>query len=189
MPSDSVPPSPSPAESLRELAERATPGPWEQGEKLERSGWDHRRFVYCDDATGGRVADCSTAGAFIDDATRIANAAYIAAANPAAIIPILDELSAAKSVIAELVKLAKAHDWSPHAPLTAYFQQVCDELAASREALREAQQDTKRLDWLDTKHWDAIDRATNATEYRQWDVQGQCLTVRAAIDAAAGSRS
>lgn len=87
---------------LRELATQATPGPWDVDE-----GTDTRppvivaRDIDADDR--GRAVhyktEIATAGDTADDE---ANAAYIAAANPTAIISLLDELDAARARIAEV---------------------------------------------------------------------------------------
>lgn len=67
------------------------------------------------------------------------------------ILALLDELSAAKSVIDELVTFAKARGWSSHAPLTAWVIESIDELDALRTRAREAEADVKRMDWIEAR--------------------------------------
>lgn len=57
-----------------------TPGPWEVGSAAEGSSLHMDRMVYCDDALGSRVADCSKSGHGISVAQERANARLIAAA-------------------------------------------------------------------------------------------------------------
>ena len=74
--------------ALRALAEKATPGPWKHGPLFGE--------VWSRDANG--AMDTRVAGAWLlsDDG------AYIAAADPATILALLDDLDAAQARIAEL---------------------------------------------------------------------------------------
>lgn len=88
---------------LRAKAEAATPGPWEPGDGKNNGGF---LSVYCDDATGQRVAQTDGDFLLFSHEQKRANAAFIAAANPAAnpaaILTILAALAEARGQIEEL---------------------------------------------------------------------------------------
>ncbi len=65
---------------LRELAQNATPGPWYTSAPSEHAVWY--------DIKDGRYLIADTSSGFTDDG----NAEYIAAANPATVLALLDEL-------------------------------------------------------------------------------------------------
>ncbi|EJA9183112.1 ead/Ea22-like family protein [Escherichia coli] len=114
-------------QALREKAEKATCGVW----SLE---YGESRFD-CDDAlihrdVVGYLPICRIEGAhpesgFDEDfqMEQQANAEFIAAANPATVLALLDELETAKKRIAELelreVVLPRAHDVHPLGPQSA----------------------------------------------------------------------
>ncbi|HFR0205328.1 TPA: ead/Ea22-like family protein [Escherichia coli] len=114
-------------QALREAAEKATCGEWslEYGEERFDAGdaLIHREVV-------GYLPICRIEGAhpesgFDEDfqMEQQANAEFIAAANPATVLTLLDELEAAKKRIAELeareVVLPRAHDVHPLGPQSA----------------------------------------------------------------------
>ena len=77
---------------LRELAQNSTPGPWTQ---WEGRGWIHTGSPEANAegymaGTHGQV--CRTDCDDFSDAQEIKNAEYIAAANPATVLVLLDEL-------------------------------------------------------------------------------------------------
>ncbi len=85
---------------LRQLAQNATPGPWTQ--------WEGRGWVAAGtpkaNAEGYMVGTyvvsvCTDCGDF-SDAQEIKNAEYIAAANPATVLALLDELDRTKGSVA-----------------------------------------------------------------------------------------
>lgn len=85
--------TPRPAESLRELAERATPGPW-------RTASNRPFGPYVDADTSPLAADGRHV--LIRNWKEVClNAAYIAAANPAAILALLDELASTRAALRE----------------------------------------------------------------------------------------
>lgn len=155
-------------QELRRLAEAATPGPWKE----------------CGHARGGcscgmvwsRAADLPVAEAWRGDQEAPepaegakANAAFIAAANPAAILSLLDELERAESD-AERLRMqlaacgvvamcntaesaAKARDMHPDY-MSASCQDVMravDTEMALREELEQYRKDAERLNWLTEK--------------------------------------
>ncbi len=65
---------------LRELAQNSTPGPWYTSAPSEHAVWY--------DIKDGRYLIADTSSGFTDDG----NAEYIAAANPATVLALLDEL-------------------------------------------------------------------------------------------------
>lgn len=83
---------------LRELAQNAAPGPWTQ--------WEGRGWVHA--GTPEASATCYLAGIYgqicrtdcgdFSDAQEIKNAEYIAAANPATVLALLDELDRLRKV-------------------------------------------------------------------------------------------
>jgi hypothetical protein len=85
---------------LRELAQKATPGPWTQ---WEGRGWVHAGTPEASAAgylagTYGQI--CRTGCDDFSDAQEIKNAEYIAAANPATVLALLDELDRTKGTVA-----------------------------------------------------------------------------------------
>ena len=74
---------------LRELAQKATPGPWTQ---WEGRGWVHAGTP----EANGQI--CRTDCGDFSDAQEIKNAEYIAAANPATVLALLDELDRLRKV-------------------------------------------------------------------------------------------
>ncbi len=85
---------------LRELAQKASPGPWTQ---WEGRGWVHAGTPEANEkgymaGTHGQV--CRTDCGDFSDAKEIKNAEYIAAANPATVLALLDELDRTKGSVA-----------------------------------------------------------------------------------------
>ena len=78
---------------LREVAERATPGPWDEGDgKYGETG-----YVYCDNAMGSAVAVCygkALPYTVFSREQEKANAAFIATFNPQTILALLDAYEA-----------------------------------------------------------------------------------------------
>lgn len=87
--------------ALREAAEKATPGKWERGDGNGNGGELH---VYCDDALGSAVCEMTFEYNAIPKYQRINNLNFIAAANPATVLALLDELEAAKQDSAKWFK-------------------------------------------------------------------------------------
>ena len=87
--------------ALRELAQKATPGPWTQwkGHGWVAAGTPKENTKGWMRGSGGQICDTET-GEF-SDAQGKRNAAYIAAANPAAVQALLDEC--------ETLRVEKAH--------------------------------------------------------------------------------
>ena len=83
---------------LRELAQRAAPGPW--GYEL-----DHGSYLRIySDADSGIVDGCGCCGSPNCDE---ANAKFIASANPAAVLALLDEIDRLRAIEAAALNLAK----------------------------------------------------------------------------------
>lgn len=84
-------------EALLKLADAATPGPW--------TVCDYRKFdkpwVYVDASNGDSIAEMVFANGY-EPMPGGENAAFIAAANPAAIIALLDELDALRAMLSEV---------------------------------------------------------------------------------------
>lgn len=76
-------------QALREAAEKATSGKWERGDGNGNGGELH---VYCDDALGSAVCEMTSEYNAIPKYQRINNLNFIAAANPATVLALLDEL-------------------------------------------------------------------------------------------------
>ena len=98
--------------ALREAAEKATSGKWERGDGNGNGG---ELLVYCDDALGSAVCEMTSEYNAIPKYQRINNLNFIAAANPATVLALLDELEAAERRIAELSHhLQCAHAFVEH---------------------------------------------------------------------------
>lgn len=85
--------------ALREAADKATPGKWERGDGNGNGGELH---VYCDDVLGSAVCEMTSEYNAIPKYQRINNLNFIAAANPATVLALLDELEAKDRRNAEL---------------------------------------------------------------------------------------
>nr|WP_318605501.1 ead/Ea22-like family protein [Enterobacter hormaechei] len=86
-------------QALREIAEKATSGKWERGDGNGNGG---ELLVYCDDALGSAVCEMTSEYNAIPKYQRINNLNFIAAANPATVLALLDELEAKDKQIANL---------------------------------------------------------------------------------------
>ncbi|HGG8857793.1 TPA: ead/Ea22-like family protein [Enterobacter roggenkampii] len=85
--------------ALREAAEKATSGKWERGDGNGNGG---ELLVYCDDALGSAICEMTSEYNAIPKYQRINNLNFIAAANPATVLTLLDELEEKDRRIAEL---------------------------------------------------------------------------------------
>jgi len=88
---------------LKQKAEAATPGEWQHFTE-HRWGRNVGFYVWTDKGPGfGSVTQCQPSNHYTDEiARRNADAAYIAAANPARILALIDTLEAQQARIAEL---------------------------------------------------------------------------------------
>jgi hypothetical protein len=83
-------------DTLRKLAEAATPGPWRVSDKSVRLTQDNYILVVSQDRWIGLVMDnCELSEE---------DAAFIAAANPTAVIALLDEMDALRAKVKVLVE-------------------------------------------------------------------------------------
>ncbi|MBA7989762.1 ead/Ea22-like family protein [Citrobacter freundii] len=80
-------------QALRQLAEKATPGPWEM---------EHENIWFKDAEGYTKHLMYAYQGDDVDDQQDHDNTAYIAAFNPKVVLALLDELEAAEKRIAEL---------------------------------------------------------------------------------------
>ncbi|NGD58154.1 hypothetical protein G5630_07140 [Klebsiella quasipneumoniae] len=90
--------------SLKTAAEKATPGQWERGDGKHGG----ELLVYCDDALGSAVCEATSEYNAIPKYKRIDNLDFIAMANPANIIALVEALEKAQQRIAELENYAEA---------------------------------------------------------------------------------
>lgn len=86
------------AKSLKAAAEKATPGQWERGDGKHGS----ELLVYCDDALGSAVCEATSEYNAIPKYQRIDNLDFIALANPANILALVEALEKAQQRIDEL---------------------------------------------------------------------------------------
>ena len=145
---------------LRALALAATPGPWKTDRHLgSRSG----EVLICFDAQdrGRGIAIAETVPGTGEE---YCNAAYIAAANPATVLALLDEVDAANTSRREA---------------QARVAELTEQVQALGRELHRHKLDTARLDWL-------ADRENNIGEVKLPTecVQAHPESLRAAIDAA-----
>lgn len=87
--------------SLKTAAEKATPGQWERGDGKHGG----ELLVYCDDALGSAVCEATSGYNAIPKYKRIDNLDFIAMANPANILALVEALKKAQQVDEELCKL------------------------------------------------------------------------------------
>ncbi len=86
------------AQTLKAAAEKATPGQWERGDGKHGS----ELLVYCDDALGSAVCEATSGYNAIPKYQRIDNLDFIALANPANILALVEALEKAQAKIIEL---------------------------------------------------------------------------------------
>ena len=104
-------------EELRKLAEAATPGPWD----CYRPHPNYRAYSVDRVMPGGYLGeDVATTG----DVHAEKNGAYIAAANPAAVLDLLDQLNAAESKLAAVREI--------HSPAW-WYDEFCDDPSCEQE--------------------------------------------------------
>ncbi|WGU84783.1 ead/Ea22-like family protein [Klebsiella pneumoniae] len=127
------------AQSLKAAAEKATPGQWERGDGKHGG----ELLVYCDDALGSAVCEATSEYNAIPKYQRIDNLDFIALANPANVITLVEALEKAQQRIAELesrtvtVKLPTTRLW---AGVTECYEKS-DVIAAIRSAGMEVSDD------------------------------------------------
>jgi hypothetical protein len=117
-----------PHDDLRALAEKATPGPWRIGDEAPEEWWGKATadtVVTGPPYDGGPWPICATNDDGIPTVGEVANAAYIAAANPTRVTALLDALRE-RTFRAETLE----RQW--------------DHYIAQREQLRDALQDAQR---------------------------------------------
>lgn len=98
-------------EELKKKAEAATPGPWERhnaADVFTPLGAESRNSIACDNNDGWHIADCSQGPTSVngeliemDFGERRANADFIAAANPAVVLELIERLERAESSLKE----------------------------------------------------------------------------------------
>lgn len=91
------------AQRLKAAAEKATPGQWERGDG-KRGG---ELLVYCDDALGSAVCEATSEYNAIPKYQRIDNLDFIALANPANILALVDALEYYKSREERVISLVR----------------------------------------------------------------------------------
>jgi hypothetical protein len=123
------------AEILRAAHVEHTPGPWEAGN--EAKGEDPR-MVYCNDATGQRVADCTGIYLFHTDEVMRANAAFIVRACNAH-YQMLEALKSARDQLRDLANDIPAAAW-----LTDETYAECSTLGAIDAAIAAAEAEAGR---------------------------------------------
>lgn len=91
-------------QALRNLALRATPGPWTM---------EHENIWYCESGYTKHLAYFCQ-GDDVDDSQDDANTRYVAAADPSTVLALLDELEAAEERYVDMLRQARsfreAHD-------------------------------------------------------------------------------
>ncbi|EPR8380650.1 ead/Ea22-like family protein [Klebsiella variicola] len=121
------------AQNLKAAAEKATPGQWERGDGKHGG----ELLVYCDDALGSAVCEATSEYNAIPKYQRIDNLDFIALANPANILALVEALKKSeKTSEARREAIDRAHNM---------FVRERDRANAAEEALEKAQ---KRIDEL-----------------------------------------
>ncbi|HDZ9277554.1 TPA: ead/Ea22-like family protein [Klebsiella pneumoniae] len=91
------------AQNLKAAAEKATPGQWERGDGKHGG----ELLVYCDDALGSAVCEANSGYNAIPKYQRIDNLDFIALANPANILALVEVLKKAQAIKAAAEKLVR----------------------------------------------------------------------------------
>lgn len=96
------------AQRMRTAAEKATPGQWERGDGKHGG----ELLVYCDDALGSAVCEATSEYNAIPKYQRIDNLDFIAMANPANILALVEALEKAQQHIARQEQILLNQDES-----------------------------------------------------------------------------
>lgn len=132
---------------LRRLAEAATPGQWvTDGEDIGIGG--NVIGVYVAHEDGGRIGQVFANCLVPTDAKCRANAAFMAAANPAAVLSLLDELEAKDNTLLAITTRHFAESWSRRATdakLDEYLSAGITQLEAERDAALAEREELRRL--------------------------------------------
>ncbi|HFN1072580.1 TPA: ead/Ea22-like family protein [Klebsiella pneumoniae] len=91
------------AQRMKAATEKATPGQWERGDGKHGG----ELLVYCDDALGSAVCEATSEYNAIPKYKRIDNLDFIAMANPANIIALVEALEKAQTINAAAEKLVR----------------------------------------------------------------------------------
>ena len=94
------------AQSMKAAAEKATPGQWERGDGKHGG----ELLVYCDDALGSAVCEATSEYNAIPKYQRIYNLDFIAMANPANILALVEALEKAQAIASEYAELMSYMD-------------------------------------------------------------------------------
>ncbi|QJL22864.1 ead/Ea22-like family protein [Klebsiella pneumoniae] len=123
------------AQRLKAAAEKATPGQWERGDGKHGG----ELLVYCDDALGSAVCEATSEYNAIQKYQRIDNLDFIALANPANILALVEALEKAQRRIAELENYAEAEAVGADraAEDSVYWMKRCKELESRTVKLPE----------------------------------------------------
>lgn len=90
------------AQRMRTAAEKATPGQWERGD----GKYGGELLVYCDDALGSAVCEATSEYNAIPKYQRIDNLDFIALANPANILALVEALEKAQQLETQASEMA-----------------------------------------------------------------------------------
>ncbi|MBF7823483.1 ead/Ea22-like family protein [Klebsiella quasivariicola] len=124
------------AQRMRTAAEKATPGQWERGDGKNGG----KLLVYCDDAVGSAVCEATSGYNAITKYQRIDNLDFIALANPANILALVEALEKAQaknalvaSLISENAALKGSVENAAGCINAAYAEGLIDVLAESSD--------------------------------------------------------
>ncbi|HFH4519846.1 ead/Ea22-like family protein [Pseudomonas aeruginosa] len=159
---------------LKELAERATPGPWSAAwEEGDDTAWSNLFPVI--QAGNGEVV-IGNEGFYTDLEQDKANATFCAAANPQAILGLIDEV---ERLEAELSQCASA------LPGTYYMDPPDGGNVSIPEQIRRMAKDAARYRWLIASAWYVGPEPKGDTEAVSWHDHNDTMHgVTTAIDAA-----
>ena len=106
---------------LRRLAQAATPGEWKH---IYKEGWHHAKVVRdCEHSNSGAICKIPNSSR-VDDTDPLANLLFIVAANPSAIMSLLDHIEQQQAEIARLRKDAERLDWLDRQGFAYGFQDI-----------------------------------------------------------------
>ncbi len=139
------------AQRMKAAAEKATPGQWERGDGKHGG----ELLVYCDDALGSAVCEATSEYNAIPKYQRIDNLDFIAMANPANILALVEALEKAQQHIARQEQILLNQDES---------LSICrGELEAAHQRIAELESRTVKLtdinEYLAEVHDKTLNRA------------------------------
>lgn len=144
--------------ALRELAEKATPGPWiRAGDYKNKHG--NLLYSHVGVPDNGLVAD-ALSNCMVTSKKCRANANFIAAANPATVLTLLDEIEALRTCLAETAGVAVTMLYESHKADTLKEFSI-EELSRMVDSTKHLSDANAQVEKIYRKAWDMAQGGTD----------------------------